>query len=183
MAEQENSLPNDNNVGEGHLLRAFLAHWIHEDNLYWAQVRHLMIFELAALAALFALGISVLTAMVMFTSAAITWRFYFLAKVICRNRDTNRKTIALVSRHVAMVETQNLVKDRIGPDEFEKWGVISFAQTTRKGRKFQKHIFGFCVVLNILLGISVLLERFFGVAVLSLLHPHFSLALQSASAL
>jgi hypothetical protein len=123
-----------------------LAHWIHEDQLYWTQVRHLLVLELAVLAALFSLHVSKLSAILMFVAAAVAWYLYSLADIIRQNRNSNVGTIAVVSKIVASTETQESVKSLLGTDDYNKWGTLRIARhdledATDAGQRFQQKIF------------------------------------------
>ena len=93
---------------EGQLLQALVSHWIHEDNLFWSQVRHLLVIQVAVSASWFALSRSWLGFAIGALGALVSWVMYRLAKLIAVNRDINLAAIAIVSRSVASTETESL---------------------------------------------------------------------------
>jgi hypothetical protein len=163
--------------GEGQLFQALVAHWIHEDNLYWTQVRHLLVLQLPVFAAWFGLGRSLLGALVMFSSALISLYIYFMAGKIRRNRDVNLPAIPVISRSVVSHETEMELKRVLG-DEYEKFGLFRFAthsleETKDAGKKAQLQLFGLCITMNVLFGLLTVHELTCQDGWLHRLHPRF----------
>lgn len=151
---------------EGQLLQSLMAHWIHEDTLFWTQIRHLLILQLAALGAWFALGVTLLNVMLMSATFLLSVRLYFLADVIRKNRDSNLQTIAVVSLQSASAETIKLVKEKLGDRFDEQWGMLRITQhrltdVEDAGKHFQFQVFGACLLLNLLLGVTVSSDHFY----------------------
>ena len=66
---------------DSQILQAAMAHWIHEDNLYWAQIRYLVIVQLAAYGAWYATAPSFLAAMPLVLAMILSWHLSNLAKI------------------------------------------------------------------------------------------------------
>lgn len=169
--------------GEGQLLQAMLAHWTHEDNLYWTQIRHLLVLQLAVAAAWFAVGPSLLGAVVMFLASGISAYFYRLASIVQRNRDANLEAIAILSETVASKETQHRLLEKDGSGR--SWGIFRFALhplgTSRdEGRRFHRAIFGVCFALNLTVGMVTAHAWLFEEhSVLRYIHPKFDRSSES----
>lgn len=166
MNQPESKIAQPSVKAEGQLLQSLVAHWIHEDNLFWMQVRHLLILQLAALGAWFALGTSLLNVILMTSTFLLSIRLYFLSDTIRRNRDSNLQAIAVVSIQTASEETIKLVKDKLGDRYDEQWGLLRITQhrltnIEDAGRRFQFQIFGACLLLNLLLGLTAASDVFY----------------------
>ena len=155
--------------GEGQLLQAMLAHWIHEDQLYWTQIRHLLVLQLAVFASWFALGLTWLAVLVTTAAAVIFLLIYRLARVIAKNRDSNVKAIEHVSRNMASSETLAALEGyvfRFATHEFRGWA--------DKGRSFQAVVFWICLSANIGLAAVTAFDLAGYKTILPQLHPKFS---------
>lgn len=163
--------------GEGQLLQSLVAHWIHEDNLYWTQVRHLLVLQLTAFAAFYAVGVSVLGAIIMLLSAVISGMIFGLADTIRVNRSANADAIRIVSRNLASRETENELQPLLG-DSYKTFGLFRYAMhsleaTKDAGRKFQYRIFGLCILTDLVVGLLTIHDLSCGAGWLRYLHEKF----------
>ena len=166
--------------GEGQLLQAMLAHWIHEDNLYWMQIRHLLLLQLAVSAAWFGVGPTVLGALLMFGAALLSIFFYRLGAKIRENRDINLEAIGILSKNLASTETEEQIsaaRADVGPS----WGLFRFARhplgTMRdEGKRFHIVLFGTCIILNLILGFVSIHDVVAEGGWLRHIHPRFERA-------
>ena len=161
---------------EGQLLQALMMHWIHEDNLYWTQFRHLLILQLAAIGTWSALDATPFNLVVMIAAALLSWRLCRLADTIRVNRDINLPAIAAVSLQVASPETAQLVKSRLGAAYDPDWGLARITQhrltdMEDAGQKFQSQVFYTCIFLDILLCVPIISDQFFGTSIIAWLAP------------
>jgi hypothetical protein len=147
--------------GEGQLLQAMLAHWMHEDNLYWTQIRHLLVLQLAINAAGFTVGATPLGLILMLLGALLSAFFYRLATKIQENRDANLDAIAVVSVSLASRETGTGIARARSADAIPSWGLFRFAQhplgvKADAGKRFHAVLFIGCIVINILVALAFL---------------------------
>lgn len=155
--------------GEGQLLQAMIAHWIHEDQLYWNQIRHLLLLQLTVFAAWFALGLTWLSVLVTASATIVCGLIYRLALVVARNRDANAAAINLVSRNLASNETLSVL-----PDGVFRFATHGLRDWTAKGRSFQSIVFGLCLAINAALAITTAVDLAGYKTALPLLHSKFS---------
>lgn len=163
--------------GEGQLLQSLLAHWTHEDNLYWTQIRHVLVLQLAVYAAFYAVGPTVLGVILMILAALISWFFYRLATKIQENRDANLDAISIVSTSVASNETAIKITDAQKRDS-TSWGLFRFAEhplgTMRdEGKIFHVVIFWACIALNLAVCVASIHDILSEGSWLRLIHPKF----------
>lgn len=162
---------------EGQLLQAMLGHWIHEDNLYWTQIRHLLVLQLAVSAAWFGVGTTVLAALIMFGAALVSIFLFRLATKIQENRDVNLDAIAILSNTLASDGIREEIS-RARQDDAPSWGLFRFARhplgTARdEGKRFHVGLFFACIALNLALGFVSIHDVVSENAWLRHIHPRF----------
>lgn len=163
--------------GEGQLLQAMLTHWVHEDNLYWNQIRHLLVIQLTAFAAWFALGVSILAVALLLFAAFVSWRILVLADMVRLNRGANLKSIKVIATNLLSAESELQVRKELGV-EFDVSGPLRFAlhtfePTKDAGRKFQSLVFGVSIALNIATAMVTVQGLLGSSAWLEVLHQRF----------
>ncbi|MFZ3091477.1 MAG: hypothetical protein WA240_12760 [Nitrospirota bacterium] len=173
-AIKEKNNKSEGGSGEPQLFQAMVAHWIHEDNLFWTQMRHLILLQLAVFAAWYALGVSVLAVILMLAAAGVSWLIWNLSDKIRDNRDANLDAIKIIAKNLATQGTKETLKN----SDYEKWGLFRFAQhslESRKdaGRKFQRNIFLSCIIADIIASLAVVHDLTCQNGWLRNLHPHF----------
>ena len=161
--------------GEPQLFQAMVAHWIHEDNLFWTQIRHLLLFQIAVFAAWYALGVSILSVILMLAAAGVSWLMWDLSNKIRVNRDVNLDAIKIISMNLATQET----KETLELSDYEKLGLFRFSRHSLEpikdaGRKFQRNIFLACIITDIVASLAVVRDLICQSGWLRNLHPHFA---------
>jgi len=155
----------------GHLLQALMRHWVHEDILFWSNIRYLLATQLALYAAWYALGTSILSAIVMLVSAIVSYVLMNLAGIVRSNRDVNlegaiKKLFKASSLHARLRFIPRLTTHELSLDEDLGW-------------KFHKRVFLGAITLNVLIVFITLHDVFRDPNILDAIHPSF-VAINSA---
>jgi hypothetical protein len=155
--------------GEGQLLQAMIAHWIHEDQLYWTQIRHLLVLQVAILASWFALGLTWLAVFVTSAAVVLCALIYRLARIIAKNRDSNLDTIHRVSKN--LVSQKSVCEPEVNIFRF---ATHELGDRTDEGRFFQSTVFWMCLTVNMGMAAMTAVDLAGYKTVLPQLHPKFS---------
>ena len=94
------AMERDSLRSEGQLLQAMIAHWVHEDQLYWSQVRHALTVQLAIFIPWYQLKHRTEGIILCIIAIFISIILFFLAQTIRKNRDVNLEKIKLLSNYV-----------------------------------------------------------------------------------
>lgn len=164
--------------GEGQLLQALVAQHLYEDGQYWTNVRFLYTFQLAFLAAWYAVGPSWLAVTLMGLCCGLTLGLGILCEVVAANRGVNLEAIRVVSWNVLSNETEVHLKNIPGHTYDENTGAIKFATHafhTRgaPGPLVQRVVFGACILLNAGIGLVTAHDLVSERSWLAVLHSRF----------
>lgn len=165
-----------NNEEGGVLFQSMITHWIHEDNLYWSQVKTLLTIQFALYASWYALGSSILSSIIMFISAAASYYIFRLANTIRKNRDVNLSAITFLANNMAADITRKYSKESDNDETNSyvfKLALHSLTISKDAGYKFQRKLFWVLIIINIILGIIGIYDKIFETKLLSYIHSRF----------
>ena len=86
--------------GEGQFLQALVAYLIHQDGLFWNQIRTLLVFQGAAIPASYFLFPNIFCVGVMAIALVLTLYMQRVTTVMRHHRDANVYAIDQVSHHI-----------------------------------------------------------------------------------
>jgi len=137
---------------EDQVLQAMMAHWIHEDGLFWSQFRNLLTTEAVFLGAWFFLKPGWLALIVMLLACFTSYLLFRLANAVRKNRDINCDVMKKIASEITSSWLGDQIRD-IRRAESKEETILLFADHSLKGRwdkgnQFQNMVFTMAMITN-----------------------------------
>src|SRR4051794_27165114 len=96
--------------GEGQYLQALVAHWAYQDSLIWGFTKTLLAVQGAALAASYAIGPSLSSALTLVLGGVATVYLFLMASLTVNNRDVNVHKVPIICGHLLSSDIKLRIK-------------------------------------------------------------------------
>ena len=160
---------------EANLLSVMMDHWIHEDELFWIQIRYLVTLQIAFFTAWYFLFANPLSVFIMIVSSIISILIYRLSKRIRKNRDVNVPVIKAIANKLIVNDTiEGLGKPFVIKKDM-RWDIFEFAthslsKNSDAGYIFQRNVFLSCIVINITVAFVSFVDFILDLGIIEYIH-------------
>jgi hypothetical protein len=135
---------------EGQYIQALVAHWIHQDTLYWGFTKTVLASQVAILGASYALGPSLTSTAILVVGAALIGLFAWVTNRIRTTRQANVHKMNVAVEHALSAEVKSSIK--LDPGEY-LFQLVSVPQPG-VGHRFRRILFAAAIGLD--LGLALL---------------------------